>query len=73
MLHSVWDLSRLGIEPMSQHWQADYLPLSHQGSPGSVFIDVVKKMNEWVREAGCPQGLWHYFHSLAASVKALQH
>ena len=62
-----------GLNPCLQHWQAHSLPLSHRGSPGSVFIDVVEKINEWVRESGCPHGLRHYSHSLAASVKALQH
>ena len=30
---SPWDLPDPGIKPMSSAWQADSLPLSHQGSP----------------------------------------
>ena len=33
----VWGLPRSGIEPMSPNWQADSLPLRHQGSPFSSF------------------------------------
>ena len=40
-----------GLNPCLQHWQAHSLPLSHRGSPGSVFIEVVEKMNEWEKVA----------------------
>ena len=33
LLCSMWDLPGPGIEPPSADWQADSLPLSHQGSP----------------------------------------
>ena len=32
LLHCMWDLPRLGSNPRLLHWQADSLPLSHQGS-----------------------------------------
>ena len=31
------DLPNSGVEPMSLHWQVDYLPLSHRGSPWCLF------------------------------------
>ena len=33
LLHSMWGLTGSGIIPVSPHWQGDFLPLSHQGSP----------------------------------------
>ena len=38
LLHSMWDLPRLGIGLCLQHWQADSLSLSHQGSPAGGFL-----------------------------------
>ena len=32
LLYGMWDLPGPGIEPVSLHWKADSLPLSHQGS-----------------------------------------
>ena len=32
------DIPRPGTEPMSPAWQADSLPLSHQGSPISYIL-----------------------------------
>ena len=37
LLYGMWDLPGPGIEPVSLHWKADSLPLSHQGSPGLSF------------------------------------
>ena len=37
LLHSIQDLPGPRIEPVSPHWQADSLPLSHQGSPCKPF------------------------------------
>ena len=33
LLHGMWDLPGPGIEPVSLHWKANSLPLSHQGNP----------------------------------------
>ena len=33
LLHGMWDPPQLGSNPCLLHWQADALPLSHQGSP----------------------------------------
>ena len=35
--HTIWDVPRSGIELASPNWQADSLPLSHQGSLLSFF------------------------------------
>ena len=34
LLHGMWDLLGSGTEPCLLYWQANSLPLSHQGSPG---------------------------------------
>ena len=34
----MWDLPGPGIKPVSSKWQADSLPLTHQGSPGAFII-----------------------------------
>ena len=36
-LQHMWDLPDPGIEPVSLHWQANSLPLSHQGGPAYIF------------------------------------
>ena len=36
----MWNLSRPGIEPVSLCWQADSLPLGHQGNPLGSFVIV---------------------------------
>ena len=38
LLHSMWDLPHQGSISCLLHWQADSLPLSHQGSPRGRFL-----------------------------------
>ena len=33
LLRGTWDPPRPGFEPVPLHWQADFQPLRHQGSP----------------------------------------
>lgn len=39
-LRSTWDLPGPGIRPVCPHWQANSLPLEHQGSPASFLFKV---------------------------------
>ena len=43
LLHSIWDLSGSGIEPVSLALQADPQPLDHQGSPRGLLLEGPKK------------------------------
>ena len=39
----MWDLPRLGTEPILLHWQADSYPLYHQGSPCQCSVAVMEE------------------------------
>ena len=63
-----------GFEPMSPAWQADSLPMSHQGSPRDSGISEKKKKKfmkygacfqraYWVKQRKTAQEFDKYFHS----------
>ena len=51
LLCDVWDLPGSGIKPMSPAFQANSLPLSHQGSPVS-FLKYIHFWLRWIFTAG---------------------
>jgi len=48
------DLPDQGLNLCLLHWQADSLPLSHQGSPKEKYLDPVKEILQYLmaREGG---------------------
>ena len=46
-LHGTWDPPGQGLNPHLLYWQADSLPLSHQGSPIQLFLKFTWKMSHF--------------------------
>ena len=44
LLCSMWDLPKQGLNPCRLHWQADSLPLIHQGNPHSYIFFYLKQL-----------------------------
>ena len=47
LLHGMWDLPGPGIEPVSLHWKANSLPLSHRETLGCLLRKVLWTETRW--------------------------
>ena len=72
-LTSMWDLPGSGVELCLLHWQADSLPLSHQGSPEHGFCPHWETKNSWNSTAIFSFRQWSGREPLMASRYACTH